>query len=91
MTVGVDIGYSLMTSMSGYAKTTDGTNYTFYNTNHRGFGVIDFRPRFQLSVSLYKKIGIYFGYAYGITDLNKGHYTILTSKLIRFGMIYKLN
>jgi hypothetical protein len=83
LTAGVDIGYSLMTSMSGYAKTTDGTNYTFYNTNHRGFGVIDFRPRFQLSVSLNKKIGVYFGYAYGITNLNKntGAIHVLSSKI----------
>ena len=91
LTVGMDVGYFLKTRESGSAKKVDGTNYTItYETWLKGMDT-DFRPRFQLS-TCYKNFGVYFGYAYGISDNNSRYNTreIMTSKIIRFGVTYKI-
>jgi len=88
----MDIGYYLKVNESGNAKITDGTNYKVNDKYvYKGMDV-DFRPGFQVSSS-YKKYGVYFGYAYGVSDYYRGslHDHIVTSKLIRFGLTYKLN
>jgi hypothetical protein len=92
LTVGMDIGYFINTKESGFAKKSDGTNYTIFYPRLYKYMDSDFRPRFQLSSS-YKKFGLYFGYAYGISDYLKGNtlnYGTITSQVIRFGVIYKL-
>jgi len=86
---GMDIGYYLKVSERGNAKKTDGTNYEIdYSNVYKNIN-FDFRPRFQVS-SNYKKLGVYFGYAYGVSSYDPMNLHIRTSRLIRFGLSYQL-
>jgi hypothetical protein len=95
LTAGMDIGYYLKIKESGCAKKPDGTNYNITMQNFNTEIDSDFRPRFQLSSS-YRKFGLYFGYAYGISDYYtkiydpQGMLGLLTNKVYRFGVTYQL-
>jgi hypothetical protein len=93
LSVAMDMAYYLNIKVGGSAKKSDGTYYNITYYPMQKHMDVDFRPRFQLS-SGYKKIGVYIGYAYGISNYAKnagGQYPpVLTSKIFRFGITYKL-
>jgi hypothetical protein len=89
LTGGADIGYYLKIYESGNAKKSDGTKYYFIFPDLLKYQDIDFRPRLQLTTS-YKKFGVYFGYSYGIFRYSDSAPS-MASKVIRFGITYKLS
>jgi hypothetical protein len=87
---GFDIGYVLSSKEIGNATAVDGTKYS--SSVGRKTINIDFRPRIQVSTD-YKKIGLYLGYSLGLVNYKSGYVggtNEAFSKLIRFGITYKI-
>lgn len=93
---GIDVGYIISADEKGEAVSESGVKYT--TAVDRKTQSFDLRPRVQVSVD-YNKFGVYVGYSYGFVNYIKGYYvagstgtsnTTCDSRLIRFGLTYKI-
>lgn len=90
LTGGIEVGYCLATKENGNATATNGTKYT--TEVERKSIKTDIRPRIQFSVS-YQKVGVYFGYSYGLANYKEGYIGGVNecyARLIRFGLVYQI-
>jgi len=88
LSAGLDIGYCLQSIAKGKAVKSDGTTY---NSEYDNYAQIkwDIRPRIHLLTS-YKKVGVYVGYSYGVTNYIPSSPFVTESRLFRFGVTYLL-
>jgi hypothetical protein len=90
LTGGLDLGYLFAAQETG--KATGAGGVTYRALRDRSSIKFDVRPRVQVSV-IYKKAGVYIGYAYGLQNYRSGWVggpNQCHAELIRFGLLYKL-
>lgn len=92
--LGVDVGYILGTTNKG---SVDGISEGTFTTDENFFTEsFDFRPRLQISTD-YKKFGVYVGYSFGLVNFKAPSeyffedFGEAKTRMIRFGLSYKLN
>ena len=91
ITGGLDFGYNLSVDENGNATAINGTKYE--TSIDRKTIKWDIRPRMQISAD-YKKIGLYVGYSFGLSNYKReylGGINEAYSRIIRFGMTYKIS
>lgn len=91
LTAGVDVGIVLAAYESGKATLANGEKVT--TDSDRKNIKTDLRPRLQLAAN-YEKFGIYAGYAHGLINYKQGYVggsSEVTSRVIRFGLSYRIN
>ncbi len=89
---GLDLACCLKGTENGSATASNGIKYTVSSDSKPAN--IDIRPRFQFSAN-YKRFGLYTGFSYGIINYmmwvkGDGIWEAY-SRLIRFGVTYKIN
>ncbi len=91
LTGGIDLALSLKSNAIGSGTATRIRDNATYNVNGIEIKNIssDFRPRIQLAVN-YKRYAVYVGYSYGLSNFLKNQNGESYSRLIRFGVSYKI-
>lgn len=91
LTTGLDFGLILKATEKGDATTASGVNVTTSRDRKNLKTAIS--PRLQLTAN-YQKLGIYAGYAYGLSNYRAGMIGggawEAKSRLIRFGLTYRI-
>lgn len=92
LTAGMDVGIILDATENGEAETANGMSITT-NSDRKNLRT-DLRPRLQLAAN-YQKFSLYTGYAYGLSNYRGnvacGGGQEVQSRVIRFGLSYKIN
>lgn len=90
LTGGIDIAHCLSTKEDGEATDSNGKKYE--TSKDRKTIKNEVRPRIQLSTG-FKKVGLYVGYSYGLTNYTFQYRPQLESyaRLLRFGLTYQIN
>ena len=84
---GIDLGLCLTSHEDGSA--TDTSKRVVVTNNDEPRPAIDFRPRIQLKAQ-YKKVGILFGYSFGLTNYQTTGNSKVYTNFLRMGLSYAI-